>query len=341
MLSYLHILSMGSDLLMKKKWKLALLAIALSCAPFHVLAYSDRIIPGGENIGIEIEEDGIMIVGFYKVNGKYEKGSPALKGGDVITKVGETRVYTIDEMVNAIEHEIKDDKVTLTYKRNGKEKQSDLPLGLYNGVYKTGLYVKDGMSGIGTLTYIDPETKIYGALGHEILESTTSKRIEVRDGLIFKALVTGIEKSVDGTPGGKNAKFYPQTKYGTLVKNTEVGIFGKYVTELPQKEEIPVGTKDDVTIGSAKIYTVLHDDEIKEYEIYIDRIDEDARTKNIHFEIQDEKLLEQTGGVVQGMSGSPIIQHDKIIGAVTHVIVDNVKTGYGVFITTMLEEGEK
>lgn len=323
-----------------KKWMGALLGMMISLMPWQVLAYSDRVIPGGENIGISIQSDGVMVVGFYKVNGSYRKGTPEIKNGDVIKKVGGIPVYTTQELVNAIDKTIHNDSVELTLKRNQKEFTTTLKMSLLDGVYKTGLYVKDSMSGLGTLTYIDPETKIYGALGHEIIESASAKRIEVRDGFIFKTLVTSIDKSVDGTPGGKNAKFYRDLPFGSIIKNTDVGIYGIYEELLPNKKDIAVAKKDEVVIGPATISTVLHGSEIKTYEIYIDRIDEDARTKNIHFEIIDEELLDQTGGVVQGMSGSPIMQNGKLIGAVTHVIVDRVKTGYGVFITTMLEEGE-
>ena len=325
---------------MKKGVNFLLLFLSIFIFPLQVLAYSDYVIPGGENVGIEIKSEGIMIIGFYKVNGKLNKGNPNLVVGDLITKVNDTEVGTINELVEVINKEINDSKVTLTYVRGTDTKTTTLELALVDGVYKTGLYVKDSLTGIGTLTYIDPETSIYGALGHEILESNTKNRIEVKTGSIFKSLVTGIDKSTDGRPGGKNAKFYYQTEYGTISKNTLHGIYGEYTTNLPDKDALKVGDSSDIKLGKAEIYTVLEGEEVEKFEITITKIVKDTSIKNIHFKITDKTLLSKSGGVVQGMSGSPIIQNDMIIGAVTHVVVDNVENGYGVFITTMLKEGE-
>lgn len=306
--------------------------------PLEIFAYSKYIVPGGETLGIELKSDGIMVIGFYEIDGKSNKSN--LLVGDYIKEVNGVAVNTIDELTKEIEKNVSG-SVKITYLRNKKENTTELNLIYENNVYKTGLYVKDKITGIGTLSYIDPETKIYGALGHEIIESSSKNLVEVKTGNIFRNNITSITKSFDGTPGSKNAKFYYDTLYGTITKNTSFGIYGEYTTNLPNKELIEVGTKDDVRVGEATIYTVLHDEEIKEYDIEITKINETAKIKNITFNITDEELLEKTGGVVQGMSGSPIIQNNKIIGVVTHVIIDNPESGYGIFITTMLEEGEK
>ena len=307
-------------------------------APLEILAYSKYVIPGGETLGIELKSDGIMVIGFYEIDGNTNKSN--LLVGDYIKEVNGNSVNTIDELTKEIEKNV-NGSVEITYLRNKKEKTTKLNLIYEDNVYKTGLYVKDKITGIGTLSYIDPETRIYGALGHEIIESSSKSLVEVKTGYIFRNNITSITKSFDGTPGSKNAKFYYDTLYGTITKNTSFGIYGKYTSDLPTKDVIEVGTKDDVKIGKAKIYTVLEDEEIEEYEIEITKINETSKIKNITFNITDEDLLEETGGVVQGMSGSPIIQNNKIIGVVTHVIIDNPESGYGIFITTMLEEGEK
>ena len=208
-------------------------------------------------------------------------------------------------------------------------------------MYKTGLYVKDGVTGIGTLTFIDPATNTYGALGHEVLESTTSKIVEVRSGSIFENSITSIDSSANGDPGSKNAKFYYNNIYGDIDKNTKYGIYGTYTKEYDDTSLIEVADSSEVKIGPAVIYTVLEDEKVEKFEIEITKINENSEIKNISFEIIDQELLDKTGGVVQGMSGSPIVQNDKLIGAVTHVVTDNVTTGYGLFITTMLEESEK
>lgn len=321
--------------------KLKIFLISWLLLPINVFAYSNYIIPGGETLGIEINSDGVMVIGFYQINGKYNKGTPTIKAGDYIIKINDIYVNTIDELTSAIESNVDKKEINVTIKRNGKEKTSKLELIKDGDIYKTGLYVKDSITGTGTLSYIDPETKIFGALGHEIIESNTSNIVEIKTGTIFRNYITGIDKSRVGYAGSKNAKFYYNTKYGSIMKNTNVGIYGLYESTIPNKEILEVATKEEVKIGSAKIATVLNKEEVKYYDIEINKIDETAKIKNISFKITDKELLEKTGGVVQGMSGSPIIQNNKIIGAVTHVIIDNPMSGYGLFITTMLEEGEK
>ena len=315
-----------------------LVFLLLLVFPLYVFAYSSKIIAGGESIGIDIKSDGILIVGFYRVNGKLNQND--LKVGDVIYKVGDILVSSISELTSEVADNVADNKVMLGIKRDNEF--FDVLFSLYKDGdnYRTGLYVKDGLSGIGTLTYIDPETKIYGALGHEIVESASMKRIEVKIGSIFRSSVTTIEPSVKGYAGTKNAKFYSSDIYGSIVKNTIKGIYGIYTKDISDRKTFDVGTFNDIKMGKAYIYTVIDKDKKEEFEISIDN-KKSGNIKNIHFEITDEKLLDKTGGVVQGMSGSPIIQDGKIIGAVTHVIVDKPSTGYGILITNMLEEGEK
>ena len=306
--------------------------------PINIFAYSDKIIPGGNTLGIEVKNDGVIVIGFYKVNGKFNKND--FKVGDIIVKVSGTEVASSDDLVRLIEENIKDDKVNITIKRNNKFIDKTIILDKINGVYKTGLYVKDGVIGIGTLSYIDPETLIYGALGHEIIESTTNRLIEVKTGNIFKTRITSIDRSVSGIAGTKNAKFYTNIKYGDITKNTNKGIYGFYSKDISNLESLTVGKYEDIKLGSAYIRTVINNEEVKDYAIEIDRVNNND-VKNIHFKIVDEDLISKTGGIVQGMSGSPIIQNNMIIGAVTHVIVDKPSTGYGILITRMLEEGDK
>lgn len=304
--------------------------------PLNVLAYSDYIIPGGENIGINIKTSGVIVIGFYEVDGKvYKQG---LKVGDYIIKINNHEVNNISNMVNLINELEVDEKVKLTILRDNKEIEIDYQLIYDNGKYKTGLYAKDSVKGIGTLSYIDPETKRYGSLGHNIILNENQETILIDDGNILESEVTSIERSTNGSPGTKNANISSNT-LGDIDMNTNVGIFGDYTDSLDTKT-VKVGKPKELKTGKAYIRTVLTDNKIKEYEIKITKIDQKNKVKNIYFEIVDEELLKDTGGIVQGMSGSPIMQDDKIFGAVTHVVVDNVKKGYGVFITTMLTQGE-
>lgn len=313
------------------------LCLSLFC-PLSVFAYSNEVILGGTTIGINIESD-VMVIGFYKIGGKYHKSD--LVEGDIITKVEDDEIHTINDLSTSLEKYVEQEEITITYLRGNKENTTLLSLYFEDGMYKTGLYVKDGVTGIGTLTFIDPATNTYGALGHEVLESTTSKIVEVRSGSIFENSITSIDSSANGDPGSKNAKFYYNNIYGDIDKNTKYGIYGTYTKEYDDTSLIEVADSSEVKIGPAVIYTVLEDEKVEKFEIEITKINENSEIKNISFEITDQELLDKTGGVVQGMSGSPIVQNDKLIGAVTHVVTDNVTTGYGLFITTMLEESEK
>ncbi len=323
---------------MKKKFIVFLIMTILF--PLNVLAYSSEVILGGNTIGIDIKSNGIMIIGFYKVNGKYP--NDGLVEGDIIIKINDKDVSSISELTKAIEDSLNNnEKVHVTYKRGNNTRKTELKLTQENGIYKTGLYVKDSITGIGTLTFIDPESNMYGALGHEIQEASTSKIVEVKSGTIFKNSITDIDISKDGKPGSKNAKFYYNTTYGDIVKNTKYGIYGNYNKSFSNEKLISVAKPEEIKTGKAYIYTVLEDETVEEFEIYISKVNQNSEIKNMTFLITDERLLAKTGGIVQGMSGSPIVQDGKLIGAVTHVVTDNVKMGYGIFITTMLEESEK
>ncbi len=326
----------------KKLKKTSVLLLSLFIIPTSVLAYSDYLIPGGENIGIQIETSGVIVVGMYDVNGKNPAMDAGLKVGDIITKVNDEPVASIDDMVSKI-NTSKNEKISISYKRDGQVKSTTLEIFKdENSVYKTGLYVKDSITGIGTLSFIDPETKLFGALGHEIVEKNTGVLLEIQNGKIFETNVTSIDRSSSGTPGSKNAEFYLDSEQGTISENTESGIFGTYTEELPNKKLYKVAQVDDIQVGKATILTVLEGQNVQEYDINILKLNNSSsqKTKNILFEITDKALLEKTGGVVQGMSGSSIIQGDYIIGAVTHVVVDEPTRGYGIFITNMLEEAE-
>ena len=331
-----------------------LFLLLLLIIPFNVFAYSEYIIPGGGNIGIEVNSDGIMVVGFYEVNGKNIGKNSGFQVGDRIIKVSGNDVTSIDNMVKLINTTMQNNIVNFTVLRANKE--VDINLEVFkdkSGVYKTGLYVKDSITGIGTLTYIDPETKIFGALGHEIIEANSNIKMEIKDGKIFKARITGITKSTEKTTGEKNAKFDDDITYGTIKENTTSGIYGSY-SEVLDKSNLkkvirvqmfalpilPVLLIFNILILNSSILTVLEDNNIEEFSINILKINKTGKTKNILFEITDKELLNKTNGVIKGMSGSPIIQGDKIVGAVTHAIVGDNAKGYGICITTRLKEGE-
>jgi len=324
-----------------KKIFLKFIVLLLFIIPLNVFAYSKYIIASGKTIGIEVNSRGVLVVGFYKINNKYVAREAGFQIGDIITKVDNTSIDNISSMINIINNK-NTNKINFTILRNNKH--FNILLNLVeddSNVLKTGLYVKDQINGIGTLTYIDPNSKIFGALGHEILETTTAKKFEIKDGRIFDALVSNITKSRSGNAGEKNAEYDKENVIGNIKNNDITGIYGIYNDELSDDKAIEVGSSDDISKGKAIIRTVIDNNIVEDFSINILDVDNNSKTKNILFEVTDKKLLDKTGGIVQGMSGSPIIQNNKIVGAVNYVIVNDTTKGYGIFITTMLKEGEK
>ena len=319
-----------------KKYFYKILLLFLLIIPINVFAYSKYVIPGGETIGIEVNSKGILIVDFYKVNNHFIAKEAGFEVGDRIIKVDSIEVNNINEMLDIIK-ETNKKNINFIVERNNTNLELKLPLTKENGIIKTGLYVKDKINGIGTITYIDPETKIYGSLGHEIVESKTLSRFEIKDGNIYEASVQSIIKSKRGVAGEKNAITNKNNLYGTVKENEITGIYGTYTKNI-NKDLIEIS--DTITTGEAYIKTVIKDDIVEDFKINILQVDKKSKTKNILFEITDSKLLKETGGIIQGMSGSPIIQNNKLVGAVNYVIVNDTSKGYGIFITTMLEEGD-
>lgn len=325
----------------KNKLRKLFSILLLFIIPINALAYSNKVIVSGETVGIEVNSKGVLVVGFYKVNDANIAENAGFEVGDIITKLNDKEISSISSMVKII-NESQSSTVEFSILRDGKLKKINLNLiEDADGIIKSGIYVKDKVTGIGTLTYIDPETKIFGALGHEIDEKTTAKKFEIDGGYIFDANVIGIEKSSDGDAGEKNARYDKEKVQGTIKENEISGIFGNYTDSFDNSKAYEVGKISDIKKGEAYIKTVINSNKVENFKINIINIDKNSDTKNILFEISDKKLLEKTGGIIQGMSGSPIIQNDKIIGAVTHVIVSDTTKGYGIFITTMLEEGDK
>lgn len=325
----------------KIKNKFLLILIFLSI-PNISLAYSDYIIASGENIGIELKSSGVIIVGTYEVSGNNPGIKAGLQNGDKIIKINNHKIVNIEDMLNHIDSLNNKENIEITYLRGTKENTTTLSLNKdENNVYKTGLYVKDSITGVGTLTFIDPNTRLFGALGHEILEKNTGQKLEIQDGKIYSSTVTGVTRSNIGKPGEKNARYDNTKIFGNVFENTTNGIFGNYTSNISEKNLYKVGRVEDTSLGNAKILTVVKGNIVEEFEINILKINKtDNISKNFLFEVTDQELLKTTGGIVQGMSGSPIIQNNQIIGAVTHVVVDDPTKGYGISIIKMLEEAE-
>lgn len=303
-----------------------------------------NIIPGGENIGIEIKPNGVVVIGNYDVNLKNVEYNPTkdsdIVKGDLIYMVNDELINDVSSMLSAIKKYINDDYVNLKILRNNQEITRKLNLIKTSSAntIKTGLLVKERILGIGTVTFYDSETKVYGALGHKLIDNDFSSIVDVNSGTIFASNVTGINKSYFGNVGELISTIDENDKLGDVFLNTDYGIFGHY-NKCPDKDALETLKRDEVKLGEAYIYTTLNNNEVKAYSIEITSLlkQDKISAKGISFKVTDKELLNKTGGIVQGMSGSPIIQDNKIVGAVTHVLVDSVKRGYGIYIDFMLE----
>ena len=313
-----------------------ILLLTILIIPISVYAYSDRVVLGGENVGIEIKSEGVLVVGFYKVSGNSPGLQAGLKKGDIIYKVDDTVISGITDLSKKFNNK---KTLKITYKRNNKTYNTTLKLKKEGNIYKTGIYVKDSVIGIGTLTFIDPETNRFGALGHEIIEQSTGVKFEIREGKIFKSNVTGIDRGKRGTVGEKNAIYDANKIYGTIDNNKHTGIYGDYIENYNTNNLIQIS--EDIKKGKAQMVTVVNGTKKEYFEINILSINNNHQTKNILFEVTDKRLLKTGNGIVQGMSGSPIIQNNKLVGAVTHVVIDNPHKGFGILITNMLKESKK
>jgi len=309
-----------------------------------------KIIPGGQSVGIQLHTLGVLVVGHHLVKSEEGEVSPGedadINVGDIIVKINGKDIQDMKEVKPFVEKAGKNgETLDITLKRGKKEINTTLdPTMDKENEYKIGLYIRDSAAGIGTMTFYDPETKDYGALGHVISDMDTKKPIEIHEGTIVGSSVTSIDRGDNGSPGEKQAKFsIKENKLGTVTKNSPFGVFGKLdksITNNKYDEPMSIALSHEVKEGPAKILTVIDGEKVEEFDVkVVSSIPQKSpATKGMVIQITDPELLDATGGIVQGMSGSPIIQDNKIIGAVTHVFVNDPTSGYGVHIEWMLQE---
>ncbi|MCA0970139.1 SpoIVB peptidase [Halobacillus litoralis] len=311
-----------------------------------------RLIPGGQSVGVELHTKGVLVVGHHLVTEKGDQSvSPGEKAdvlvGDILLEGNGQELNSMEDLSSLVKESGQaGETIQLTLQRDGKELETSLKPAFneQDAEFQVGLYVRDSAAGIGTMTFYHPESEKYGALGHVISDMDTKKPIQIHEGTIVESHVTSIEKGSQGVPGEKKARFsMKEDRLGTITKNTPYGIFGELDRDMANDqfpEGLPVGYSDQVEEGPAQILTVLEGDKLQAYDIEIvnNMPKKSAVTKGMILKVTDEELLNETGGIVQGMSGSPIIQNGKIIGAVTHVFVNDPTSGYGVHIEWMLQE---
>lgn len=302
-------------------------------------------VPCGMPVGIYLRSDGVMVIGTGQITNEagnvVEPAYGVLKSGDYIEEVNGEALEDKDELIEAVN--ASDGKtVRLSVRRGGELVDVDVrPVLAEDGSYKLGAWVRDDTQGIGTMTYVDANGS-FGALGHGISDSDTGMLVYIGGGELYDTQIMGIEKGASGSPGVMSGVIYygKSTKLGEVTENTDSGIFGTVNSRfLEQMEEaaVPVGFRQDVHEGTAYIRSSVSG-ELKDYEIEIQKVDYTSLQKNkgMILKVTDPELLELTGGIVQGMSGSPIIQDGKLIGAVTHVFIQDPAKGYGIFIENML-----
>lgn len=310
-----------------------------------------RVIPGGQSIGVKLNTVGVLVVGHHQVDTETGKVSPGelagIKIGDIITKINGKQIEKMTDVAPYVQDSGKTGVPLdiVVNRENEKIKAQLKPMkDKDEQTYKLGLYIRDSAAGIGTMTFYHPESSKYGALGHVISDMDTKKPIVVEDGQIVRSTVTSIEKGSNGDPGEKLARFSTDREViGDIQRNSPFGIFGVLNKEIKNglmDKPLPIALSHQVKEGPAKILTVVDDDKVDLFDIEIVSTipQKFPATKGMVIKVTDPKLLEKTGGIVQGMSGSPIIQNGKVIGAVTHVFVNDPTSGYGVHIEWMLNE---
>lgn len=304
----------------------------------------NRLIPCGNVFGVKFFTKGVMVIRLSEVESSDGSVSPSkeagLKEGDVIQSINGMRVNTAEEMADAVEKS-KGEGMEIVYVRNANEYITVLTpvLSLSDRKYKTGIWVRDSTAGIGTMTCYNPSTGEFAGLGHGICDVDTGLLMPLLSASVVDVEITDIIKGRRGTPGELKGDF-DSIRKGKLMNNTESGVYG-IMDKCPdgvENEPCEIGLADEIYEGKAYILCELDENGVEEYEINITKIRSDnTEGKNFVIEVTDSKLIEKTGGIVQGMSGSPVIQNGKLVGAVTHVLVNSPSKGYGIFIQNMLK----
>lgn len=310
----------------------------------------NTVLVGGMPIGIYMETDGVLVLDTQKMKGvdgkEYEPADNQVRSGDYIIGMNGTDIHNKKELTTQIQ-QLENQDVVLSIRRN--QKKVDVRLKAVECAakeYKLGIWVRDNVQGLGTITFLT-KTSEFGALGHGIHDVDTSVLMKISDGKLYRTSIRSVVKGSNGMPGSMEGLivYNRYNQLGTIAKNTEAGIYGVVddINTLFEKQyAAQVAKKEEIQAGNATIRCFL-DGEVKEYSVEILDVDKTPNeiNKGITLEVTDPELLEKTGGIVQGMSGSPILQNGKLIGAVTHVFVNNSTKGYGIFAETMLKEAEK
>ncbi|MCL1881480.1 MAG: SpoIVB peptidase [Oscillospiraceae bacterium] len=322
-----------------------------------------ELVLGGTPFGIKILTDGAIVTELGMVEGEHGFSSPAreagIKSGDVITKVNGIEISSNADVANAVQQKSNGEITQITFIRDDKERTVNITpkRSTQDGSYKIGMWVRDSSAGIGTLTFYNPNNSSFGGLGHAICDIDTGQIMPISSGQTVPVYISGVVKGYTGAPGELCGTFVSRVSVGEIKGNTESGIFGimpdppvnafdccENIDEKSNElQTIPMAYKQEVKVGPATIFTTIDGNTPKEYDIMIEKIDYNPQnqTKNMVVKITDRNLLKETGGIVQGMSGSPIVQNGKLVGAVTHVFVGDPTRGYAIFAENMYRKSQQ
>ena len=299
------------------------------------------LIPSGKPFGIKLMTDGVVVVKMESSSASCPAAECGIRVGDIIVSINGEKVDS-NQKISDIISSSKGQPCEVIYKHDGEQKTTTLSPAIIEGGYKAGMWVRDSSAGIGTLTFYDPQTTAFGGLGHPICDSDTKLPLPLSKGTVGDVKIKGCDKSEQGNPGQLLGEFTSKGNVGSILSNCNCGIFGKLDDYNGTKKSVPMAFKHEIHTGKATIYTTIDGNEPKEYSVEIEKVN--LSKDNEHdmvIKITDEELINTTGGIVQGLSGSPIIQGGRLVGAVTHVFIDNPEEGYGVFAETMYENACK
>lgn len=309
------------------------------------------VIPVGNIAGVKLYTNGVLVVGMSEIEGydnkKYKPyENKGIKEGDTIVKIDEKLINSTEDLIETVNNsQGRDIKVQYIHQEETKE-CSISPVKTSSSQYKLGLWVRDSAAGVGTVSFYEPTSKTFGALGHGITDIDTNELINIASGEFVTTRILNITKGESGNPGKIQGTVENQTNIGKIYKNSKFGIYGKVDNlsslNIDTSKEMEVALREEIKTGKATILCSLDNQQPQEYEIEIDKINKENNydNKSMQIKITDQKLLEKTGGIIQGMSGSPVIQNGKFVGAVTHVLVNDPTKGYAVFGDIMLKQSK-
>lgn len=303
-----------------------------------------KVIPVGKAIGMKLYTDGVLVVGMSEINGKKPYENTGIQEGDRIIEINSEKVDSTDELIETV-NKSNGKKIAVKYKRNEDIITTSIePAKTDDDQYKLGLWVRDAAAGVGTMTFYEPSSGMFAALGHGITDIDTSDLIQIANGELVTTNILSIVKGEKGAPGEIRGTIENGVSFGNIYKNTKYGVYGNVLNksrlELNSAEEMEVALRNEIKTGKAQILCELQDGKIERYEIEIQKlfINNNEDNKSMVIKVTDKRLIEKTGGIIQGMSGAPIIQNGKFVGAVTHVLVNDPTIGYGVFADIMIKQ---